>query len=542
MKQPCDEGVIRSGSPAVESRAGSEPWILAAAILGSSMAFIDGTVTNVALPALQASFHGTVVDVQWVIESYGLCLSALILTGGALGDSFGRRLMFLFGVGLFAAASAACGLSSSIGQLIAARSVQGIGAAFLVPGSLAIIGASFDERTRGRAIGTWSGFTAITTALGPVVGGWLIEHASWRWVFFINVPIAVAVLCISLRHIPETRNEASKGIDWLGSLLATISLGGLVYGFIESSRLGWLHPWVAGSLAIGSASLFGFLRAEQRSTSPLVPLYLFKSRIFSGANLLTLLLYSALGIFFFLFPLYLIQVQGYSPTATGAAALPMILILFFLSRWSGGLASRVGPRMPLMIGPLIVAGGFLMFAMFAQPNESYWRALMPAFCVLGFGMAITIAPLTTAVMSAVDRSHMGTASGINNAVARVGGVLAVAVFGVVMVSAFSHDLQRSLPRLDLSPAVMNYVEANKIKLAGLELRDLDAQTASAVRAAVTHAFIFGFRFVMMICAGLAIASSASAALMISPGGHPIGKDLENHWADSPYWLRRHWKK
>ncbi len=478
------------------------------------MAFIDGTVTNVALPALQASFHSTVVDVQWVVESYGLCLSALILAGGALGDSFGRRFMFLAGIVLFTAASVACGLSTSIGQLIAARSLQGIGAAFLVPGSLAIIGATFDDQTRGRAIGTWSGFTAITTALGPVLGGWLVEHASWRWVFFINVPLALAVLWISLKHIPETRNPGAKGVDWLGTLLAIVALGGLIYGFIESSRLGWRHPFVIGSLALGLASLIGFVRVEQRAASPLVPLTLFKSRTFTGANLLTLLLYSALGIFFFLFPMNLIQVQGYSPTETGAAALPMILLLFFLSRWSGGLVSRFGPRGPLIIGPLIVAGGFLMFGFFAN-GGSYWKNLMPAFSVLGFGMAITIAPLTTAVMSAVDRAHTGTASGINNAVARVGGVLAVALLGIVMVSAFSRDLQRSLTQLHLPPAVVNYIEANKIKLAGLELPDLDPHTAAAVRAAITNAFVFGFRFVMLICAGLALGSSGVSALTIS---------------------------
>jgi EmrB/QacA subfamily drug resistance transporter len=304
------------------------------------MSFIDSTVANVALPALQSSFHATVVEVQWVVESYGLFLSALILAGGALGDSFGRRRIFLFGVVMFAAASVACGLSTSINQLIAARSVQGIGAAFLVPGSLAIIGATFDDSTRGRAIGTWSGFTAITTALGPVLGGWLIERASWRWVFFINVPLAIAVFWISLKHVPKSRSGDPRGFDWLGTLTATIALGGLVYGFIESSKLSWRHPLVMGSLVAGSASLFAFARVEQRAESPLVPLSLFKSRIFTGANLLTLLLYSALGIFFFLFPLNLIQVQGYSPTEAGAAALPMILLLFLLSRWSGGLVSR----------------------------------------------------------------------------------------------------------------------------------------------------------------------------------------------------------
>ena len=514
MKHACDDAIVRSGRPAVGCRPGSEGWILAATILGSSMAFIDGTVTNVALPALQGNFHATVVEVQWVVESYGLFLSALILTGGALGDSYGRRLMFLSGVGLFTAASIGCGLSSSIAQLIVARSIQGVGAAFLVPGSLAIIGATFGDSTRGRAIGTWSGFTAITTAVGPVLGGWLIEHASWRWVFFINVPLGAAVVWLSLKHIPESRNPKSTAVDWWGALTATVALAGLVYGFIESSKLGWRNPLVIGSLALGLACLFGFVAVEQRAKSPLVPPTLFKSRAFTGANLLTLLLYSALGIFFFLFPLNLIQVQGYSATATGAAAMPMILFLFFLSRWSGGLVSRFGARTPLVVGPLIVTVGFLLFAVFA-PGGSYWKTLMPAFSVLGFGMAITIAPLTTVVMSSVDRGYAGTASGINNAVARVGGVLAVAVLGIVMVTAFSHHLHRSLPRLHLSPALLNYIDANKIRLAGLELPNLDPATASEVHAAIDQAFVSGFRLVMLICAGLAVASSAVAAVMIS---------------------------
>src|SRR6476660_782402 len=309
MRTPCDEAVLRSGTGEIPCGESAKPWVLAATILGSSMAFIDSTVVNVALPALQSDLHATVVDVQWVIKSYGLFLSALILVGGALGDSLGRRKMFLWGVFVFAAASAGCGFSSSIKSLVIWRCVQGIAAAFLVPGSLAIISAYFDEQSRGRAIGTWSGFTAITMALGPVLGGWLIEHASWHWAFFINLPLAALVIAIAILHVPESRSSEARQVDWLGAAMATFGLAGLVYGFLESAPLGWKHPRVVGSLISGVVCLVLFLIVEKRAAAPMVPLDVFSSRSFSGANLLTLLLYAALGVFFFLFPLNLIQIQ-----------------------------------------------------------------------------------------------------------------------------------------------------------------------------------------------------------------------------------------
>ncbi len=492
----------------------TRPWILAATILGSSMAFIDGTVVNVALPALQASFHATVVDVQWVVESYGLLLSALILVGGSLGDLFGRRLVFVVGVAIFAVSSAGCGLASNIHQLIIARSIQGVGAALLVPGSLAIISTSFDEKSRGQAIGTWSGFTAITTAVGPVLGGWLVEHASWRWVFFINLPLAAAVIAISLWSIPEVRNVTAEGVDWLGTILATLGLGGLVYGFIDSVSLGWKSPLVLVSLVVGCGCLVAFILVEANAAAPMLPLALFKSRSFSGANLLTLSLYAAIGAFFFMFPLNLIQVQGYSTTAAGGAVLPLILLMFFLSRWSGGLVARYGARPPLIIGPLIAAVGFILFAV-PSVGGSYWTTFFPAIIVLGFGMAVTIAPLTTVVMNSVSQDRAGSASGINNAVARVAGVLAVAVLGIVMVSALSSRLNRSLTRFGLPPNVVREIQANEIKLAGLQVpAGLDPSTKSAVEKSIAEAFVFGFRTVMLICAGLSLMSAAVGWLVI----------------------------
>jgi len=520
MKSPCDDAAIRSAPADSPCRPQSGPWILAAAILGTSMAFIDSTVVNVALPALESSFKAGVIDVQWVVESYGLFLGALILVGGAAGDRFGRRKVFLTGIALFALASAACGMAQSIHQLIAARALQGIGAALLTPGSLAIISASFPEAERGRAIGTWSGFSAITTALGPVLGGWLIQHATWRWIFFINLPLAAAVILISIVHVPESRGPVAKRLDLLGALLAIIGLGGLVFGLIESPRLGWTNLEVSGSLLIAIVSLISFPFVEARAPSPMVPLTLFRSRTFSGANLLTLFLYAALGIFFFIFPMNLIQVQRYSATAAGAAALPLILLIFFLSRWSGGLVSRYGAKPPLIIGPLIVAAGFALFTV-PGVGSSYWKSFFPAFIVLGFGMAVSVAPLTTAVMGTVDQKFAGAASGINNAVARVAGLLAIAVFGILMVNAFATRLDRQLANVNFPPAARQQLLSNRTMLAAIDPPSgLDpAQTANA-KTAIDNSFLFAFRLVTFCCAALSIASAVTATLIIDgPANH-----------------------
>ena len=482
-------------------------WILTATILASSMAFIDGTVVNVALPFLQKELNATVIGVQWVVESYSLFLSALLLVGGSLGDLYGRRLIFTIGVIVFAITSAACGFAANIEQLIIARAVQGVGGALLVPGSLAIISASFTEDKRGQAIGTWSGFSAITTAIGPLLGGWLVEHFSWRAAFFLNLPLAVAVLIISIFRIPESKDEEHQGhLDWLGVCTATLGLGGLVYGLIDSPRRGFSNPLVIATLVGGVLALLLFLWNEARSRNPMVPLGLFRSRNFAGANLLTLLLYAAIGALFFFLSLNLVQVQKYSATAAGAALLPFVVFMFVLSRWSGGLVDRFGSRLPLVIGPFIAAGGFLLFAV-PGVGARYFSGFLPAILTVGFGMAVTVAPLTTTVMNSVSQEQAGVASGINNAISRTAGLLAIAIFGVVMLVWFSRALDQRLAQLPLDEGVKQSVLEQRVKLGGIQLPEsFDANNKDSVASAIDEAFVEGFRLLMLISAGLAAGS------------------------------------
>jgi len=478
------------------------------------MAFIDGTVVNVALPALQANLNATIVDVQWVIEAYSLLLAALLLVGGSLGDHYGRRRIFLIGTALFALASAWCGLAPNTAQLISARAAQGLGAALLVPGSLAIISSSFPENERGRAIGTWSGFSAITTAVGPVIGGWLIEHISWRAVFFINIPIALLVIFISLGSVPESSDKESAGLDWWGAIVGTLGLGALVYGLIESSRLGFGDRSLIAALAVAIALLALFFIVEARIPHPMLPLSLFRSRMFAGANLLTFLLYGALGGTLFFLPLNLIQVQHYSATAAGAAFLPFILIMFLLSRWAGGLVERYGPRLPLVVGPLIAACGFALF-MLPSVGGSYWTNFFPATVVLGLGMAISVAPLTTTVMNSVVQNRVGIASGVNNAVARSAGLIAIAALGIVMLQVFNHVLDRRLAEWNVPASVSRSLQVERTKLADIALPDdQDPATRQLIRRAVEESFVSGFRVVMIIGTALALAGAGTALTLI----------------------------
>ena len=517
VKAPCDEAAIRSGMGETPCPKRAAPWVLAATILGSSMTFIDGTVVNVALPVLQRELGTDITGAQWIIEAFLLMLSALILVGGSLGDRFGRKRIFSFGIMLFAVASAGCGFAQNTFQLITARAVQGVGAAMLVPGSLAIISSSFVKEDRGRAIGTWSGFTAISAGVGPVLGGWLVENASWRWIFFINLPLAALVLAITWWRVPESLDEkAGKRVDIFGATTATLGLGGVVYGLVEAGGRGFTDWRVLSSLTAGVVLLVMFVFIERkRGERAMMPLELFRSPTFAGANLLTFFLYAALSGLMFFLPFNLIQVQGYSATAAGGALLPFVLTMFLLSRWAGGLVQRYGAKLPLVIGPVVAGAGLILFLLPGAVAGSYWKSFFPAVMLMSLGMAASVAPLTTTVMGAVEERHAGIASGINNAVARTAGLLSIAVLGVVMTGVFAGNLNASLQGLDLPAQTRAELKAEAGSLAAISIPEqLRDETKLSVKHAIDESFISGFRVVIMIAASLALLSAFFAWLLI----------------------------
>lgn len=515
IQQPCDQGVIYAKPCVSPCRQQAKVWVLAATILGSSTVFISNTVINVALPTLQSQLGATASDTQWVMSIYSLLQGSLVLVGGALGDRLGRRRVFVLGVGLFAIASLACGFADSVNGLIFARAVQGMGGALLIPGSLAIISASFPENERGAAIGLWSGFTAISTAIGPILGGWLIETLSWRWGFWMNIPLTLAIVIISLRLVPESYDSnAPKQLDYTGALLVAAGLGAIVYGLMESSNLGFGSWLLWSAIALGVFLLMAFVRVETHVRNPMMPVSLFRSRMFVGTNLLTLLIYANLGGVLFFFPFNLIQVQGYSTTAASAALVPFPLMMFVLSRWSGGLVDQYGARRPLMFGPLVVALGYGLMIL-PGVGGSYWLTFFPAALVLGLGMAISVAPLTTAVMGSVEDRYVGTASGVNNAVSTLASLLAIALLGIVMLVVFSSSLTAQTASLDLPEAARQFLAAQAVNLAAADIPSgLSPPAQQAVETAINWAFVIGFRTVVGIAVGLALLGSAIAAVTI----------------------------
>jgi EmrB/QacA subfamily drug resistance transporter len=516
-RAPCEIGVITAAPVAADCAKRSKPWVLAATILGSSMASIDGTAVNVALPVIERDLGASVTAMQWVVNGYSLMLAALMLIGGAAGDRFGRRRVFLIGIATFTAASVCCGVATSATALVLARGLQGIGGALLIPSNLAIIGATFSETERGKAIGTWAASAAITAALGPVLGGWLADAVSWRAIFFVNVPLALVATVVTLRHMPESRDRnAPRRLDWRGTVLVACALAATAFGLIQSSEAGWRHPTVLAALILGPVLLAAFLYVEARSDAPLVPLPLFRSASFSGVNLLTLLLYAALAGVFFLLPFNLIQAQGYAAVAAGAAFLPFTAIIGALSRWSGGLIDRFGARTPLVLGPSIAALGFALLAR-AGIGGSYWVDFFPPMVVLGLGMAIAIAPLTTTVMNAVGEDRVGVASGVNNAVSEVASLLAVAVFGAVALAAFNRALDAEMASLALSPTAAGVLDAARDTLAAVAIPDgTTAEDRRVIVEVIGSAFLRSFRLLMLAAAALALASALCAALMIRP--------------------------
>ncbi len=401
--------------------------MLAATVLGSAMAQLDATVVGIAQPAIGKEFHAQIAGLQWVSAGYLLTVAGLILLSGALCDRFGRRRIFVIGVTWFAVASLICAIAPNIELLIAARGLQGVGGALLTPGSLAILEASFAPMQRGRVIGAWSGLGGVATALGPFVGGFLITALSWRLIFLINAPIAAAVVFISTRHVPESRDPNATGyIDITGSALTVVALVGISYGLIQGSGGGWTSPVVVGALLVGIVALLAFVMVELRVRAPIVPLDIFKSQQFSATNAVTLLIYGMLGGMFFLLPIELQQVSHYSPTLAGASLLPVTFLLFALSSRSGALSARIGPRLQMTVGPLIVAAGLALFAR-VDAGGNYLIEVLPAVLIFGLGLAITVAPLTATAMSSAPRERSGLASAVNNTVARTGSLLAVAL-------------------------------------------------------------------------------------------------------------------
>jgi EmrB/QacA subfamily drug resistance transporter len=499
IRPPCDAGII-GATPAVAAALSQrrKQLTLAATILGSSLAFIDGSVVNIALPAIQQALHADAASTQWIVNAYLLLLGALVLVGGSAADLYGRRRIFLVGIAIFTSASIACGLSPDISVLVVSRAVQGFGAALLTPASLAMLGATFDEHERSHAIGIWAGAGALTAAAGPVLGGWLVDQVSWRAIFLINVPLAIAAAGLAIFFTRESRDDQAKPLDWNGAVAVAIGLAAITWGLGAIPSLGFRDKAVLGALGVGLASLLSFVAIEARSRErAMMPLSLCRSRNFSGANMLTLLLYFALGGALYFLPFGLIRLGGYSATQAGAALLPFALIMGFGASFAGTVADRFGPRLSLTAGPIIAACGLALLA-FADLGKSYWAGVFPAIGVLSIGMTITVPPLTSTVMASVGDAHAGIASGVNNAIARVAGLLAVSALGAVLFASFSRHLA------GITPANAN--DTLNAVLAG----------QAEVIAGATAAFDRALRTVMLVAAVCAALAGIAGWLWVRP--------------------------
>jgi len=512
---PGDTGVLRGAPETPGCASHAKKWVLTATILGSSTAFLQASVVNVALPAIQDGLHASAAEMQWIASIYTLFLAALILAAGSAGDRFGRRRLFVAGLTILAVASAAGGAAADGVQLVIARAVQGIGGALLVPNSLALLSAAFPKAERGRAIGIWSSCTALTGTAGPILGGWLVDTMSWRAIFLLGVPVAAVTAAIAVRRVPDVRvGRRAQDVDWAGAALGTVGLGCLVFGIVSAAGRSADVLMVVLPIGISLLLLAALVWVEARSPAPMVPGRLFRSTTFVGANLLTLLLYFALTGAFFVLPFVLVRVHGYSATATGAAYLPFAMLIAALSRWSGGLSDRVGARIPLVAGPVIVACSFLLFGLPGTAG-SYWATFFTPMALLGVGMAITVAPLTSTVMTAVDDTDVGVASGVNNTAARVAGLLAIAIVGLLALRVFGEQLATNLGSLELSPAVRGIVADRQWTLGMVMLpAGTTGDERHLVDRAASDALVASFRWVVVLCALLAAGAAVIAATTI----------------------------
>ena len=505
----------------------TQKWTLLATILASSLVFIDSTALNIALPALQEDLGISATQLLWVINGYALFLSALLLVGGSLGDLYGRNKVFLMGLGLFSLSSLVCGISQTPLQLIVARSFQGVGAALLTPGSLSILSSQFGSDSRGRAIGLWSTFSALTAVFGPILGGWLAGMGWWRIIFIINIPLSLIVLITMLAKVPESVNPDAKKLDVWGALWVTLGLVGMTYGLIESPKQGLGNPIIITSLIVGILALTAFIRVEYTSKHPMMPLKLFRSSTFSGGNLLTLFVYGALGGALFFLPLNLIQIQNYSEIYAGMAMLPMIISIASISPLMGQYVDKRGVRLPLIIGPLFASAGFFLFSTYGitQGPVDYWQTFFISFCLLGVGMGITVAPLTSAVMGAVSPNNAGIASGINNTVARAAGVLAVALLGALVLFYFNNSVEKNLGLMQISESIKNEIRLEASKFAGAEVpTSLPDDQKTVVEHLFKTSFILAFNRVAYTASLLTFLGGLMALIFIHP--KPGNRDMD----------------
>ncbi len=505
--------------PAGPLRIGSREgrWVLLATILASSMSFLDSTVVNVALPTLQRNFRAQLSSVAWVVDAYVLTLTAFILLGGSFGDIFGRRRALRLGLVVFATGSFLCGIAPTLPLLDLTRAVQGIGGALLVPSSLAILTASFDPSERGRAVGLWASLAGIGAAIGPLAGGLLVDTISWRGIFFMNLPIAVFVYVVALPRVPESRDpEAEPHIDLPGAAIAVVFLAGLTFALIEGSSLGWTSPAVLTGFAAGAVGFVAFIVTERRSRHPMVPLSIFANRTFSSVNVATLVIYAALGGASLYLVLDVQQGRGYSAVVGGASLLPLTLTLLIGSPLAGRLADRVGPRAPMTIGPAVAGIGLLLAAATAHVS-SYWASVFPSVLIFAVGLALTVAPLTTAVLSALGPNRAGIASGVNTAISRFGGLVAVAILPALSLAGFTHGLEQRLPSSTIDPAARATVLADRQEQGALSPPGgLSQDEIAAVVDVVRASFADGFRWVMVVCTFLLWAGAAISFVELAP--------------------------